>query len=150
MSTTMSTTKRKLMALLSARCVAGLLAVSILAGVSPREAVAHEIEYRPHSARVSYVSYERAYSLPRWIRPDRDFARWYRHTVYGHAGYKGGRYADRQLSSRDWHRLYDRYLRDVRRNTRRDTHRSRQANRNHRHKNRHKIRDQHRYSEYRH
>ncbi len=60
------------------------------------DASAHQVEYRPFVVHDSYV-HSRIPSLPRWLRRDREFRRWYWHSHYRFR---------RHLS---WHRLYDIY-----------------------------------------
>lgn len=64
--------------------------------VSAADASAHRIEYRPYIAHDHHV-YSRTRSFPGWLRRNREFQHWYRHSHY------------RLTRHMSWHRLYDVY-----------------------------------------
>lgn len=58
---------------------------------------AHKVEHRTRVTHDIYYAYDRAYAMPRWVRKDRGFRRWFLHSRYRSARWQ------------DWHRLYDLY-----------------------------------------
>lgn len=64
--------------------------------LSAADASAHRIEYRPYIAH-DYHVYSRTRSFPGWLRRNREFQHWYRHSHY------------RLTRHMSWHRLYDVY-----------------------------------------
>ena len=64
--------------------------------VSAADASAHEIQYRPYIA-YDHHEYGRTRLLPRWLKRNREFQHWYRHSHY------------RLTRHMSWHTLYDVY-----------------------------------------
>ncbi len=49
--------------------------------VSAADALAYEIQYRPHIVHDHY-EYGRTRFLPRWLKRNREFQHWYQHSRY--------------------------------------------------------------------
>lgn len=72
----------------------------LIFGLAPA-ASAHPAQYAPYGAYAPYYRYEHVRPIPRWVRADRGFHRWYLRSRYRHV---------RHLS---WHRLFELYRYDA-------------------------------------
>ncbi len=89
----MNTTTNHLMTRTTLAIIIGL---GFLVSHAP-PADAHEGERWTRVTHDYYTAYDRATAMPRWVRKDRGFRRWYLHSRY------------RSARRQDWHRLYDLY-----------------------------------------
>ena len=76
---------------------AALIAGGLMLMHSPEAAAHKEVRNTYHAPAHSYVDHRRIDHMPRWLRKDRDFRRWYRHSPLKR---------DRRLA---WFQLYDIY-----------------------------------------
>ena len=76
---------------------AALIAGGLMLLHSPEATAHHGVRDTYHAPAYIYVDHRRADHMPRWLRKDRDFRRWYRHSTLRR---------DRRLA---WFQLYDIY-----------------------------------------